>query len=340
MQLRLSLLLLVLLSACSSSPTKPTPLPNKHKPKVQKQIPPAWTKRPKDSLDAFYATGSSAKGKDKQSAYEHAKNAAYAMLTVKLIAQLSPRQTKFTTALQTQTAKLMQNDIAPAFLSAIKISQTYTDKHVIYALAKAERKQISSLLKEQIKLREKELMPYLHKPLAHSTLAEIRQLLPAQSLLLKRNILIKQWQSVRKKKYQQAAKNPFTKLQKRINKAFNRLQFALILQQENSLKIQQQLVDEFARLGIQSSSSLQQADLLIALNTQSTSVQRAGSFYTFLMSTVTIDNHARQPITRFEQQVKGVSATAQVATDKAVKALVNDIIQRLAKQLVQQQRQL
>lgn len=339
MHVYITLLLLVVFSACSTQAPKSKPLPVKPKPQVQKPKLPTWITLTPKSSHSIYATGASSNSvKSSQSAKERATNAAHAQLMTTLVAMFAPshRPQKAASLLQEEVFKLMQNKTAPAYLSAIKISQTYVGRKRSYALVKASRKEMGTLLLQQIKAREAELKPYLHKTLTGTTyLQQLMELLPAQQILVKRQDLIKQWQKIRKKSYRQGKKRDIVKLQKRLDGLFKRLQIRLVLQQQQELSIAQELLSELAQQGI--TPKLPQADLELSLNVQTTAVQRAGSYYMFISAKARFDDDAHRTFTTFEQQVKGVSGTQQVAAQKAVKAFSKDLIAQFARALMQHQ---
>lgn len=303
---------------------------------------PSWVNTPPQKNGYAYGVGSGDLWGDKADAARRAGESA----RVNLVSQLrvtvtgdfsSTVQERKATGKQTELVQTVQNTVrsqVPAVeLDEVKITDTFFEKKFVYALAELDRVKAASRIKGQIVDLEQQVVDIDNLPRSGTTLQQLRVVLPALPLLVKRDRLADQLALVGTERIKPALSAELQQIEQGIYALFNQLQVRISMTNSGAKEIAAGVVEGLTEQGIRISSR-GPYDLMIDVAANLRPVENKGSHFVFADSRVTIKDTDDRVLSSFSKQAKGVSAYPDLAKVKAERNLASILAGELAVALI------
>jgi hypothetical protein len=303
---------------------------------------PDWVNNPPQRSGFAYGTGSGDLWGDKTDAARRAGDAA----RVNLVSQLrvtvsgdfsSTVQERKATGKQTELVQTVQNTIrsqVPAVeLDEVKVTETFFEKKIVYALAELDRVKAASRLRAQIAGLEEQVIAINSKPRSGSTLQKLRVVLPALTLFAQRDRLADQLALVGTQRQKPVLSDELQQIQDTIYALFNQLQVRISMTDAGAEEIAAGVIEALTEQGMRISDR-GDYDLLIQVSATLRPVEKNGSHFVFADSRVTIKDVNDRTLSTFSKQAKGVSGYPDLAKAKAERSVAKVLAAELASALV------
>lgn len=325
----------LLLAACGSNPTK-----------KQSSTLPDWVVNEPDTTGQVYGVGSAPIYVDAAKSLSQAQDAARVSMIQKLKITVSGSLTQDTeevrqTGKQTQLTKIVRNVISSkipdAQLSNLNVKENFVDEKnkVAYSLVHLDRVKASSNLRRQIsEFDDSAIKLGAETSSSLSTLKQVQALVPALTMVEKREALAQQRLLVDMSNRTTKKPDELVALEKRIQGLFDQLSVSLSADNPAGKKIRSGLISHLTDLGLRISAS--NADLNFSYAADLRQAERSGRYYAFASGQVKISEASGRILSEFSQEAKGVSGASMAqAEHKAINALVKKLGKELAISLLE-----
>ena len=324
-----------LLAACGSNPTK-----------KQSSTLPDWVVNEPATTGQVYGVGSAPIYVDAAKSLSQAQDAARVSMIQKLKVTVSGSLTQDTeevrqTGKQTQLTKIVRNVISSkipdAQLSNLNVQENFVDEKnkVAYSLVHLDRVKASASLRRQIsELDDSAIKLGADTSSNLSTLKQVQALVPALTMVEKREALAQQRQLVDMSNRTTSKPDELVALEKRIQSLFDQLSVSLSADNAAGKKIRSGLTSHLTDLGLRISSNNTDLNFSYAADLRPT--ERSGRYYVFASGQVKISEASGRILSEFSQEAKGVSGASMAqAEHKAINALVKKLGKELAISLLE-----
>lgn len=304
---------------------------------------PSWVSSPPQKSTFAYGVGSGDLWEDKVEAVSRAADAA----RVDLISQLrvtvsgdfsSTVQERSSTGKKTELVNTVQNTIrskVPAVeIDEIKITDTFFEEKLAYALAELNRVEASSRIKGQITDLEQQILVVNDKPRSGTSLEQLRVVLPALTLFAQRERLADQLSLVSMDRKKPALSSELQQVEQGILDLFNQLRIRISMKDQGAQDIASGVIESLTEQGMRIDQT-GAFDLLIEVSANLTSVEKSGSYFVFADSRVTIKDSEQRILSSFSKQAKGVSGYDELARAKAERNVASMLSDELAAALIE-----
>jgi len=324
----------ILLVGCGSNPVK------------KSQAKPDWIVNEPTRAGQAYGVGSAEVYTNEAEALQRARDAARVAMVQKLKVTVTGSFSQDTqetrqTGKQTKLSKTVRNTITSRIPEAqfdnLKVQENYVDSvnRVAYSLVHLDRVKATSLLRRNISELDMEATDIAAATSTNlPTLKQLQALLPALTLIEKREKLADQAQLVDVNSRRPRKDDLLIALEKRIQTLLDNLVVTLSPSDQQGKKIRSGLSQYLTDMGLRISE--QQGDLQLLYGAQLRSVEKGGRFVVFASGQVQIRDAAGRILSEFSKEAKGVSgASSEQAQYKAVENLAKNLGKELAVSLLQ-----
>ncbi len=324
----------ILLVGCGSNPVK------------KSQAKPDWIVNEPARAGQAYGVGSAEVYTNEAEALQRARDAARVAMVQKLKVTVTGSfsqdiQETRQTGKQTKLSKTVRNTITSRIPEAqfdnLKVQENYVDSvnRVAYSLVHLDRVKATSLLRRNISELDMEATDIAAATSTGlSTLKQLQALLPALTLIEKREKLADQAQMVDVNSRRPRKDDLLMAVEKRIQTLLDNLVVTLSPSDQQGKRIRSGLSQYLTDMGLRISE--QQGDLQLLYGAQLRSVEKGGRFVVFASGQVQIRDAAGRILSEFSKEAKGVSgASSEQAQYKAVENLAENLGKELAISLLQ-----
>lgn len=328
----------LMLVGCASGPVK--------QPDVVHKSQPSWVTKPPLKSGVAYGVGAMEIYGNPAEAVQRAAELARVDLVTQLKVTVSSDMTSSIsetsgsnqpTQLLRSVHQQVRSSIPQAELDEVETTDTYVDAKHAYALVELDRAVAAARLRRDIQELDEELIGYAVLNPQGSTLERLQPLLPALTVIAKRDQLSERLALVSMERKGEPLATELKALQQRIDTLLKQLVVTLELNDSGAEAIAGDVLEALTKQGLRVSSS-GPADLRFVLNCELTHKQQSGSHYVFANSRVRIENSNGQVLSSFSKQAKGVSGIDNVARQKAGQQVAQLLSDELAVTLVQRLR--
>lgn len=328
------------LVACVSSPSKS----GGQKTAADMGKEPSWVINPPDRTGHVYGVGSAEYYVDPANGLKLAKDKARLDLVSKMKVTVSGsfnqeineiRATGKETQLIKSVKQSVQSKVPAVELEEVQIEESWVNrsKKLAYAMAYLDRKKAESRIRQKISELDLELGQLAKTPEKGSTLEQLREVLPALEIFLRRDYLSQQAQMVSVSGRKPTPEADIRNLEKRIYKLLDKLIVAVKAENGGAREIQTGIVENLTKAGMRISDQ-SGADITIAYAVTLRPVEKAGTHYVFANGRVTLTDPQGRVLSEFSREAKGVSSYKDLAQAKAVKNMAKVLGLELGSTLV------
>lgn len=328
----------LLLAGCAPSPVK--------QPDVVHKSQPSWVTKPPLKSGVAYGVGSMEIYGNPAEAVQRAAELARVDLVTQLKVTVSSDMTSSisetsgsnqATQLLRSVHQQVRSSIPQAELDEVETTDTYVDAKHAYVLVELDRAVAAGRLRRDIRELDDDLGSYAQLNPQGSTLERLQPLLPALTVIAKRDQLSERLALISMERKSEPLPSELKALQQRIDTLLKQLVVTLELADSGANAIAGDVLEALTKQGLRVSNG-GQADLHFVLHSELTNKQQSGSYYVFANSRIRIENAQGQVLSSFSKQAKGVSGIENVARQKAGQQVAQLLSDELAVTLVQRLR--
>lgn len=326
------------LVACVANPAK------KQSDTEQQTKEPSWVINPPDRAGHVYGVGSAEYYVDPANGLKLAKNKARVDLVSKMKVTISgsvnqeiseTTRTGKETQLVKSVKQTVRSEVPTVALEEVQIEESWVNrgKKLAYAMAYLDRKKAEMRLKQKIAEIDLDLGQIAQIPMQGSTLEQLRKVLPALKILVKREDLAKQAQMVSMSGRKPMIDDSIRALEARIYDLLDKLVVSVKSNNNGADEIQSKIIESLTNSGIRISNNAN-ADIKISYAITLRDIEKSGTHYMFANGRVTLSDANGRVLSEFSHEAKGVSAYADLAKTKAIKNMAKLLGTELSTTLV------
>ncbi len=307
---------------------------------------PGWIRYPPQKPGMAYGVGSSSvyrgdQSQAIQSAKENARSELLKGLRVEVQEEIYIEKKKQVsqhgaTSFTSQLRQEIYSRTPPIELSGIEITETYMSPNssTAYALAQLDRERVATSLKRVIEQLDQELKRFTTVSKNLSKHAQLKQLLPASSLMAKRDKIEARLGLVLGYPPRIVTPPEEVQLNQRINDLLNSLVIVLRPQGQAAKSIEPYLLEHLTKSGLIFSSE-GTADVTLVYQLRFYTKRRKGRYFTFANGDIVVKDEDGRTVNAVDARAKGVSGVSrEQARLKASKQLGNRLGEALRESIL------